>query len=286
MMRAVGTSFLLSVMAGALAVLSCQPKEHREAPQTSAQAGYLGFDRNIFPGASALPMLRKTFAFAGYWLSPPPGEPTNTWVGQREPLRALGFGFLLLYRAPLESELTSTSAAKEKGAQDARSATAAAKREGFPTRAIIFADIEEGGRLSDRYHAYLSAWTKQIAQAGYRAGAYCSAIPAKEEPNTTITTADDIRAHLGAQDFSYFIYNDTCPPAPGCAFPAAPPTPAIGGTSFAAIWQFVRSPRTEFSAHCPPGYHTDGNCYAPGDSAHTWFLDVSSASSADPSSGR
>jgi hypothetical protein len=41
----------------------------------------------------------------------------------------------------------------------------------------------------------------------------------------------------------------------------------------------------EFSAHCAPGYHTDGNCYAPGDTAHAWFLDVNSATSPDPSKG-
>src|SRR5690349_1556374 len=49
-------------------------------PQESPSHFYLGFDRNIYPDDAAMPILRKTFAFSGYWLSPPPGEKTNTWA--------------------------------------------------------------------------------------------------------------------------------------------------------------------------------------------------------------
>jgi len=286
-MKAAGISFLIIAMAGALAALSCRPETQRKSARTTVQVSCLGFDRNIFPDVSALPMLRKTFAFTGYWLSPPPGETTNTWTGQRKLLRTQGFGFLLLYRGPLERDLRNPTAATEKGAQDSQNALAAAQREGFPARAIIFVDIEEGGRLPETYHAYLHAWVAGLTRARYRAGAYCSGIPVKEEPGSAITTADDIRAHMGTEDFSYFIYNDACPPSPGCVFPTASPAPADGGAAYAAAWQFAQSPRRmEFAAHCPPGYHMDGNCYAPGDTAHAWFLDVSSASSPDPSNGR
>jgi Domain of unknown function (DUF1906) len=276
----------LFVVACALVLLSCQSGPKQESEQAAAPSSYLGFDRNIFPDASALPMLRNTFSFAGYWLSPPPGETKNTWTGQRQALRSLGFGFLLLYRGPLARDLKSSATAAQRGTRDAQSAAVAARREGFPMSAIIFVDIEEGGRLSDNYHAYLRAWTAKMKPEGYRAGAYCSGIPVSEGPRVTITTADDIHAHLGAQDFSYFIFNDACPPSPGCVFRTAPPMPSTGRIPFAGVWQFVRSPRTEFAAHCPPGYHTDGNCYAPGDAAHTWFIDLSAAASADPSNGR
>src|SRR5208282_2528841 len=76
-----------------------------EKTDATPPASYLGFDRNIFPGKDALPALRKTFAFSSYWLSPPPGEKTNTWLGQRDALRSQGFGFLLLYRGSESSEL-------------------------------------------------------------------------------------------------------------------------------------------------------------------------------------
>jgi hypothetical protein len=286
-----GLSFLsISAIAAALILFSC-----RAAPQTDSQPAsaaqekpqaYFGFDRNVFPGNDALPVLRKTFAFSSYWLSPPPGEKNNTWIGngQREALRSQGFGFLLLYRGPESRELKSGAAAAEKGTADARDAASVAKREGFPAQAIIFLDIEEGGRLPAPYHSYLRAWSKALAEAGFHSGAYCSGIPVKEGPSVTIATADDIRAHAPFQDFAFFVYNDACPPSPGCTFPPTPPLPATSGIPYATIWQYAQSPgRMEFTAHCAPGYHTDGNCYAPGDTSHAWFLDVNSATTPDPS---
>lgn len=277
-------SFLsISLFASALIPLAFQSAGGAASVQKEVPANYLGFDRNIFPGGAALPILRKTFAFSGYWLNAPPGEKTNTWLGQRELFRAHGFGFLLLYRGPVSRELKNESAAAEKGTLDARKAASAAKSEGFPAQAIIFLDIEEGGRLPAAYHSYLRAWSAELSHAGYRAGAYCSGIPVKE-PGAAITTADDIRAHAPSKDFVFFIFNDVCPPSPGCTFPQIPPSPAIGGIPYAGVWQFAQSPRrTERTVHCAPGYHQDGNCYAPGDAAHAWFLDVDAADSSDPS---
>jgi hypothetical protein len=283
-----GLSFLLvSAVAAILLLFSCKAGTQPSSQEQQAPGGYLGFDLNIFPGKNALPVLRKTFAFSGYWLSPPPGEKTNTWLGQREVLRSEGFGYLLLYRGPLGRELKNEATAVEKGTLDAGNAASVAKSEGFPAQAIIFLDIEEGGRLPATYHSYLHAWTAGLSRAGYRSGAYCSGMPVKEEPGATITTADDIRAHAPSENFVFFIFNDACPPSPGCTFPHNPPSPATGGIPYATLWQFAQSPRRmERTAHCAPGYHTDGNCYAPGDTAHAWFLDVDSASSPDPSSGR
>jgi len=283
-------SLSISAIAAALILFSCgttpQPDAQATAPAQESPHAFLGFDLNIFPGEAALPVLRKTFAFGGYWLSPPPGEQTNTWLGQRDALRSQGFGFLLLYRGPESRALMNEAAAQEKGTADGRDAASSAKREGFPAQAIIFLDIEEGGRLPAPYHSYLHVWASELAKAGFRSGAYCSGIPVKEGPSVTITTADDIRAQAPSQDFVYFVYNDACPPSPGCTFPQNPPSPTTSGIPHAAIWQYAQSPRRiEFTAHCAPGYHTDGNCYAPGDSAHAWFLDVNSAASGDPSNG-
>jgi hypothetical protein len=47
-------------------------------PVTAPPRTYLGFDRDLYPGDAAFPTLRKTFAFTGYWLSPPPTEKTTT----------------------------------------------------------------------------------------------------------------------------------------------------------------------------------------------------------------
>lgn len=285
-----GLSFMsVSAIAVALILLSCQAGTQPSSPSTPqepAPRAYLGFDLNIFPGKDALPALRKTFSFSSYWLSAPTGEKTNTWLGQRKLLRAQGFGFLLLYLGPLSRDLKTEAAAVQKGTLDARNAASAAKSEGFPPQAIIFLDVEEGGRLPAAYHSYLRAWTAELARSGYRSGAYCSGIPIKEEPGATITAADDIRAHAPSQDFVYFIFNDVCPPSPGCTFPQNPAPPAAGGIPYAEVWQFAQSPRVkERTVHCAPGYHADGNCYAPSDTAHAWFLDIDTASTPDPSGG-
>ncbi len=269
------------------------------APQAAAARSYLGFDRNIYPGDDALPIFRKTFAYTSYWLTPPPRESSNSWSGKRELLRTQGFGFLVLYRGPQSSELQSIwsesrfnrsdhlkAEAKKKGTGDARNAAAAAKREGFPAHTIIFLDIEEGGRLPAVYHVYLRAWVDQLALANYRAGVYCSGMPVSEGRGATIITADDIRNNIGSRDLVYWVYNDACPPSPGCVFPQTPPSPAASGISSAAVWQFAQSPRRkEFTARCAATYHADGHCYAPGDTAHVWFLDVNTATSPDPSGG-
>jgi Domain of unknown function (DUF1906) len=255
-------------------------------PQESASHFYLGFDRNIYPGDEALPILRKTFAFTGYWLSPPPGEKTNTWLGKRELLRSQGFGFLVLFRGRASRELKNEAAAKGKATLDTHHASTAAAREGFPPNTIIFLDIEEGGRLPAVYHIYLHSWVQGIARAGFLPGVYCSGIAVKEDHDTMITTADDIRDHNTGKAIAFWLYNDACPPSPGCAFSQNPPSPARSGILYADVWQFAQSPRRkEFTVHCPAKYSADGNCYAPGDTTHSWFLDVNSATSRDPSGG-
>jgi hypothetical protein len=255
------------------------------APETTPRS-YLGFDRNIYPGDEALPRLRKTFTFASYWLSPPPGEKKNTWLGKRELLRSLGFGFLVLYRGRDSREFKNEATAKRIGTQDAKNAVAAAKSEGFASGTIIFLDIEEGGRLPANYHAYLAVWSEELTHAGYHPGVYCSGMPVKEGASGTITTADDIRSDGASRDVTIWAYNDFCPPSPGCTFPEDPPPPSASGIGSATIWQFAQSPRRkEFTAHCPAKYAPDGNCYAPSDPAHKWFLDVNTATSPDPSHG-
>jgi hypothetical protein len=245
---------------------------------------FLGFDRNVYPGDDALPILRKTFAFAGFWLGPPPGEKINTWKGKRELMKSLGFGFAALYSARPQNEVKKDAAAKQKGVLDAKNAVAGAKAEGFAANTVIFLDIEDGGRLSPTFHVYLRVWADEVGRAGYRPGVYCSGIADSEGRGATIRTADDIKEHMHDRELVYWVYNDFCPPAPGCVASKTPPVSG-GGVAYAAMWQYVQSPRRkERTAKCAGTYNADGNCYAPGDTAHSWFLDLNSANSADPSS--
>jgi Domain of unknown function (DUF1906) len=285
--RSLLTALLFVLFAAALfptpAGLARASRTGTDQPGATA---YVGFDRNIYPGDNAVSVLRKTFSFSSYWLSPPPGEKVNSWRGKRELLRSQGFGFAVLYRGRSTGEIKTEAIARQKGASDARNAAASAKVEGFASGTIIFLDVEEGGRLPATYHAYLRAWTDALTAAGYRSGVYCSAILVNEGGGVTIITADDIRNNIGPREIVYWVYNDVCPPSPGCATPENPPSVSASGVPYAAIWQTVQSPRRkEFTARCATTYHSDGNCYAPGDTAHAWFLDVNVANSPDPSAG-
>jgi hypothetical protein len=251
-----------------------------------SQAAYLGFDRNQYPGDAAMKLLRKDFVFTGYWVGPAPGEKNSTWQGKREFLRSLEYGFLLLYSGPDSGNLKSPASAAEKGTADAREAAASTRREGFPAASIIFLDIEEGGRLSANYHAYLKAWADQLRRLGSVAGVYCSGMPVGDGPGVTITTADDIHSDPALGEFVFWVYNDACPPSGGCAAEPHSPSPSKSGISYAAVWQFAQSPRRkQYTSRCAVKYAKDNNCYAPSDVAHQWFLDLNSASSPDPSGG-
>ena len=135
--------------------------------------------------------------------------------------------------------------------------------------------------------AYIYAWVDAVNAAGFRAGVYCSGIPAKEDKNTTVVTANDIRNNAQGRQIIYWVTNDVCPPSPGCAFPNQPPRPAESKIDFADVWQFAQSPRrTDFAAQCH-NYNRDGNCYPPGiDPASRLHVDVNTATSPDPSSAR
>jgi hypothetical protein len=111
-------------------------------------------------------------------------------------------------------------------------------------------------------------------------------MPVDEGGGVSIITADDIRNHIGAREIVYWVYNDACPPSPGCATMQNPPPPSASGISYAAVWQFAQSPRRrEFTRRCAGTYHADGNCYASSDTAHAWHLDINTATSPDPSAG-
>ena len=246
---------------------------------------YLGFDRNDYPGDANLKILRQTFAYTGYWLNNPPGERANSWAGHRAAVESSGFGFLVLFNGRLYAELKSVSNAKLVGRSDARVAAAAARHEGFPRRTIIFLDQEQGGRMLPEQKAYIYAWVDEIVASGFRAGVYCSGIPAQDDGN--VVTAEDIRHSAGARKITYWAINDACPPAPGCSFPQHPASPAQSGVSFAEVWQFAQTPqRTDVAGRCT-NYTRDGNCYAPGTTAGQGLhLDLNTATSPDPSHGR
>lgn len=247
---------------------------------------YLGFDRNDYPGDESLAAFRKTFAFSGYWLNAPPGETSTTWTGKREILHANGFGFLVLFNGRFDKELKRARDAAQLGANDAVTAVKTAQAEAFPSATIIFLDQEEGGRMLPEQRAYLYAWIDAVNATGYRAGIYCSGMP---DPGShdRIVTANDIRENANGRKIAFFVYNDACPPSPGCISSANEIVPMQSGLSFASVWQIAQSPRRKnITARCRAMYAPDGNCYPPALTSQGIFVDVDVAASADPSSGR
>jgi hypothetical protein len=246
----------------------------------------LGFDRNDYPGDAALPALRRTYSFSSYWLNTPPGATANSWAGKRGVLAQNNFGFLVLFNGRASAELKSEAAAVRLGASDANAAATSATREGFAKETVIFLDQEEGGRMLPGQRAYIYAWIDGARAAGFRAGIYCSAIAVKDGAER-VMTAEDIREHAQGRAIVFWVYNDACPPSPGCVYPANVPSPAGSGFATAEVWQFAQSPRRrEFTQRCAATYGVDGNCDPPGESgAGAVFLDLDSATSADPSRG-
>ena len=251
-----------------------------------AQSGtYLGFDRNDYPGDANLKVLHETFSYTGYWLNSPPGAKSNTWAGHRAAVESAGFGFLVLFNGRLDAQLKTVANATRLGQSDARAAAEAARREGFPRDTIIFLDQEQGGRMLPEQKAYIFAWVDGITAAGFRAGIYCSGIAATDDGN--VVTAEDIRQSAGKRTIVYWAINDACPPAPGCAFPQRPPSPAQSGVPFAEVWQLAQSPQRKDVAGRCTNYSRDGNCYPPGtEAAQGLHIDVNTATSPDPSHGR
>ena len=250
----------------------------------------VGFDRNDFPGDATMAGLRRVFAFTGYWLTTPPGEQTNGWVGKRAALRSQGWGFLVLANGRLDAEIAKAqkagTPAAAQGRQDATTAVAAAKHEGFPAGTIVFLDQEEGGRLLDEQAAYLLGWTEAVATSGFRAGVYASGQRVQDDPGVWIDTVEDIRARVkkgGLHEVAIFDAQDACPTAPGCTLQAK--ALREEGEPDLVAWQYAQSPRRpEITGSCAATYAADGNCYAPGFAGT--FLDMDVASSPDPSHGR
>jgi len=278
------------VILASSAALGVQSKPDSRTP--TAPAGYLGFDRNDYPGDSNLKTLRRTFAYSGYWLNNPPGAKTNSWTEKRKTLQAAGFGFLVLFNGRTYAEIKHAGDAVKLGTSDAATAVSAARTEGFPLQTIIFLDQEQGGRLLPEQRAYLHAWIDGVNAAQFAAGVYCSGIAARESSGASIVTAEDIRKNAAGRKIEYWVVNDSCPPSPGCTVSRKNLSPESSRISFAEVWQFAQSPkRTDFASGCSATYNKDGNCYVPGvarvgNPAQRFHVDLDLATSSDPSHGR
>jgi hypothetical protein len=247
---------------------------------------YFGFDKNEYPGADLLAALHRSFAYTGYWLNNPPGASNNSWRGKRALIRSNGFGFLILFNGRVDAQLVGKDAAAL-GRMDAAAAISAAAQEGFPSGAILFLDLEEGGRLLPEQRAYVFEWITRVRQSRYKPGVYCSGIETGAGADR-ISTAEDILRHTQSSSLALWVVNDQCPPSPGCTIPRRPPSVSSSGAPQALVWQYALTPRRpQWTRQCAATYAADGNCYAPGvPRSDRSFVDFNVSKSADPSAGR
>ena len=92
------------------------------------------------------------------------------------------------------------------------------RKKGFqegPSFSSIKKKADECFRSSEEY---VYAWIDAVNSSGYRAGVYCSGIPAREKGGVTIITANDLQDNANGRKIVFLIYNDSCPPSPGCDF--------------------------------------------------------------------
>lgn len=277
------TSTIAVLLAAGLMGLRAQDGQAAKAKE------FIGFDRNDYPGDAALVALRRHFDFVGYWLTNPPGEKQNSWVGKRSLLEAQGFGFLVLANGKTDAEIKANGKdAAGLGKRDGAAAVAAAVREGFPLQTVLFLDQEEGGRMLPEQADYLFAWTETVAAARFLPGVYGSGQKVDEGHGQSITTAEDIEAQVVAKHLHpvvMWVYQDACPPSTGCTL--RPPPLAASGTADAEVWQYAQSPRRKATTPaCAKTYAADGNCYVRDQGLAGVFLDLNVARSADPSHGR
>src|ERR1700712_3883604 len=143
-MRFAGVIFVMAVLAASGCTrggTAAKAGAVADPPIGYVAGGYRGFDRNEYPGDDVMKQMHGTFAFAGYWLTVPPGAMFNQWKGKRDLLKTQGWGFLVLANGKLENEIL---AAQKKGTppdaqgrSDAAAAIASAKSEGFPSHTIL-----------------------------------------------------------------------------------------------------------------------------------------------------
>jgi hypothetical protein len=109
--------------------------------------------------------------WTGFCLTPAPSQQYAGWMGKREFLEGLGWGFAPVYvgqQTVQNSPDSSHELTAEQGRIDAQEAATLAKKAGFPDGTNIFLDIEQGPESADQpvgpeMMAYSLAWVDEMS---------------------------------------------------------------------------------------------------------------------------
>jgi len=139
---------------------------------------------------------------------------------------------------------------------DASNAQPLQKTKASHAAPIIFSN-RRGRPLALSVSRLFACLADALVETGYRPGVYCSGMPVDEGRGVSIITADDIRNHIGAREIVYWVFNDACPPSPGCS------TLQNSTTAFRERHILRRdlairaiSPPQTVHRHCAATYHT------------------------------
>jgi hypothetical protein len=189
----------------------------QDAPMADAQqeGKNMGFDTHTYPGDKTMAAWKAApgapYRWVGYYL-PSPCHKDKSWSGKRQTLVEMGWGLAVVYvgqqtwgRTPRPLSAKRTAAllkagktcnadliSPDRGRVDGDDAIAAAEREGFPERSIVYLDIERMEKMPAAMRAYYRAWSKRVLEDGrYRPGVYVHAYNAQ-------VVYDDVKAEFVA----------------------------------------------------------------------------------------
>jgi hypothetical protein len=184
MKRILVTAAALTLTAAACAPLQTDVREVRR--------GVPGFDTRDYPGDGTMRRWFEAspYRWVGYYL-PAPCYTGTTWTGRRETLRAIGWGFAVLYVGEQDwqamrglpadtvpvaapgARCTTAHLTAERARQHAGEASAATAADGFPQGTVIFLNVERVERVTPALLSYVRNWTAGLLEGGrYLPGLY------------------------------------------------------------------------------------------------------------------
>ncbi len=198
---------------------------------------HAGFDIDTFPGLPTMELLKAqtNLEWVVQYLVAP-SHPAADWMGQREALRAQGWGTLPVF---VGQELIGPGAhhvTMLAGSTDGLSACARMIQEGYPPGSAVFLDLENGPPFTAPQTDYVRAWVAAVSAGGWTPGVYCSHL-----------IATDVAAANPTARLYVFRVPTVKPSRAASPFPT--PDVALCGFPGAAAWQLVQNATISVATH-------------------------------------
>jgi len=189
---------------------------------------YAGVDTLAYPGDPAMQWLKSNtnLSWTGFYLAPAPYHSDTSWMTTYASLLAMGWTFAPIY---VGQQTDSSVLTADQGTADGQNATSLASQAGFPAKAVIYLDVEQGGTLPQGMLDYFSAWTAAVTAQGYSPGVYCS----------YSQTAAQLSSQEGPLVWAFQLNSYTC--ANDGQNPYPTPDPSGSGVDFAVAWQLIQN---------------------------------------------